>query len=147
VFTLRDLVIAQREARRNANSHPDLRDYHRARAAALAHAFGIDLERTPPSPDRGLSLIRQTTEMQLAGVASPFADFLEMPKSVDVIAQAHGPALNAAVDALHARLLDLLVDLVAQQWRVASDLSVPRAAVAASGLDWDAPGPDPLDYF
>ena len=146
-YTLRQLVLAHRAAARWAHAHPDLRDYHRGRADALGRAFGVDLSEPTPATDRGLTMLRQATEAQLDRVRSPFASFLEAPETVSAIYREHGPQLTMAVEALHDRLLDLLVDLTADIWHVAPDATVSEDAVRASGFDPSTPEPDPIDYL
>ena len=47
MHSLKELVLAHHAAQRYANAHPELRDYHRDRAAALGRAFGVDLDGAP----------------------------------------------------------------------------------------------------
>jgi hypothetical protein len=146
-YTLRDLVLAHRSAHRFADAHPDLRDYHLARAEALERTFAIDLDRPPPTGDEALAVLRQATGAQLDRVQSPFAGFLEAPEPVVTLYRAHGQAIAEAVESLQAHLLDLLTDLTAQIWHVAPDVTVTEDAIRADGFDPSDPEPDPIDYL
>jgi hypothetical protein len=144
-FSLKDLMLARRDARRFRNAHPDLRDYHAGRADALGRAFGLEPGKT--RGDRGLLSLLEATESQLDAVASPFERFLEAPKSVVALHRRHGEAITACIDALGGALVDLLIDLVADILQLDRGTTVSETAVRDCGFDPARPAPDPYEYF
>ena len=146
-FTLRDLVVARRAAERWALAHPDLRDYHRRRAEALARALGIRPDEPPPASDGGLLALLEATELQLDRLRSPFDDFLEASEPVAAAYGRHGPAIADQSSVMREHLVGLAADLVAQVWELDPALAVGRDALAAAGFDPGRPEPDPIDYL
>jgi hypothetical protein len=127
-------------------AHPDLRDYHGARATALAQAFGMHLAK-PPHDDPDLVQLLRTALDDIAALSSPFDGYLEAPRAVGVLHKRHGDAIAMAGHALRERLMELSIDLVATIWHRAADVTVSAAELAANGFDTATPPPDPSDYW
>lgn len=143
---LRNLLQAREAARTYRTAHPDLRDFHASRAAAMSAALGVNVDGPPPAADPVLVDLLQRVIASIALQRSPFDEYLEMPRHVVELWRRHGRRIDAATTELEHRLLDFAVELVALVWGLDPGTRVPVAELAAHGFDPSTPEPDPAYY-
>lgn len=139
------LLEAHLTARRWAHAHPDLAGYHQARYAALAAAFGVDLAATKGSGPLGGLFERVVSSIERC--VSPFADYLEAPRSFGVLAQRRSPAITSGLRTARAGLTALALDVIEQHWGLGAAATVTADDLHQRGFDPTAPAPDPDDFW
>lgn len=157
-FGVDDLLSAWLEARRFDNAHPDLRDYHARRLAALEAAFGVDLPelgdgpasgaQSPDDPQpRHLRRLFETTGQDILSLQSPFSRYLEAPEPIRALHARHATAINVALKGARDAHTALLVDLLELGWGLDKNRRVPDEDVDRHGFDSGQPPPDEEDYW
>ncbi|WP_125778189.1 hypothetical protein [Antribacter gilvus] len=167
-LTIRDLVEARLEALSFGTLDHDLAAHHKARASAIAAAFGIDEDNPPQtwapgtpeyettpewcgepvtSAPQHLAFLSRSCERALLDLRSPFANYLEATAPIAAMAAAHGDRIAAPVAQARQAMLDLLVEVTWRRFSLHESQTVLESDLVEHGFDPKAPAPDPFDYL
>ena len=151
-YTREDLLDAWLNHEASRASHPDIADYYYRQVWALCGAFKtwgprLSPSRVPKEHAQLWSVFRWSVE-NYNRIHAPWGIFLmggPTPERAEIEAR-HGPAIEAAIAALHSAYRDLMLELIERIWHIGADATVTREAVIENGFDPDVPEPD-FDRF
>lgn len=152
-----DLVDAWLDYRRSSHSHPDLAGWSESRYAAMAKAFGADLDHPPDPPPvppawlasrleslhdphplgalrggrwaRHLHVFALRTEQKCRALGTPFSGFLEIDATLQAVRSEFAPPIDHAIRDANAHWRGMLVAIFAALHPDAADTTVNNDAL------------------
>jgi len=149
-YDYRDLIRTFIQKKRYEKAAPELRDYYDELYSVLSSFFGTDLDQMeqteelkPDSPGYG-RLFERCLESYL-DASSPFGGYLEAPREICDLYQAHGKKLKDLVEKYQDACFNLMCEIYVLVYGV-TDKKITSDDLRKLGFD-DSEEPDKLDYF
>jgi len=150
-YTVRDLLLAVIDGQaihQSAFARPAEVAYYEQRSTAFQDTFGMHFTKEELSPGRDTRLwdrLFQAAITSYLSIKTPFSEFLEMPRSYQLLGEAFAQSFAERTDALREVHLDFLVALCERWYGEKARRAVTSSDLLRCGFDDRGPAPDILD--
>ena len=146
-YDINAFVTALVSAEEYKNAAPELRDWHLARATALAKALHVEKDKIGTESLGDVEhMLNHAITAAAAHAAHPFSGYLECPKELYEIVEPHAGSISEAQRKLHDEWLNLARALLLRFHPHLADAATTSEQLRGFGFD-DSDEPDALDFF